>query len=279
MIQTIKLTKYYGKHKGIENIDLTIKEGAYIGLVGPNGAGKSTLLSLLMGFLKPTQGMFEMPPLTEVGFMPSEPHFYEKMTVEKIINYSDTLLKKDCHEMSMSLCSRLQLDLHKKVSELSLGNKKKLAIVLALKHRPKYLILDEPTSGLDPLMVHEFYQILDEFHQDGCTIILSSHILSDVQKHCDDVYFMFNGQLIYESRMHQTKMLKAKQITLEGIKDISLIQDMPNFKIEDQRASFLYHGRMEALKDLFLKLEFQDIYIEDPKLEDLFMQLQKEKMS
>ena len=172
-IKTDGLTKYYGKHRGIEGISLSVDEGDFFGFIGPNGAGKSTTIRTLMGLLSPTGGTAEIfgmdvcknktGILSEVGYLPSEAVFYGGMRVRDILRLSADLHKKDCTEEAKRLCERLELDPSRKIDELSLGNRKKVGIVCAMQHRPRLYVLDEPTSGLDPLMQREFYSLLLTF--------------------------------------------------------------------------------------------------------------------
>ena len=159
-IRTINLTKYYGKSRGIVDLDLTVNEGDFFGFIGPNGAGKSTTIRTLLGLISPTSGesiIFGKKPsggggqvLADIGYMPSEAFFYNNMRVRDVIRFSADLRGLDCRSEAKALCDRLELDTAKKISELSLGNRKKVSIVCALQHNPKLCILDEPTSGLDP---------------------------------------------------------------------------------------------------------------------------------
>lgn len=165
-IRIENLTKYYGKARGIEQVNLSVAEGEFFGFIGPNGAGKSTTIRTLLGLIKPTSGnasVFGLDVvkdkekiLTGIGYLPSEAVFYSGMRVKDVLKLSADLRKQDCRETSDQLCLRLQLDVSRRVEELSFGNRKKTAIVCALQHNPKLLILDEPTSGLDPLMQKEF---------------------------------------------------------------------------------------------------------------------------
>ncbi|MDY4953702.1 MAG: ABC transporter ATP-binding protein, partial [Candidatus Onthomonas sp.] len=169
-IKTTNLTKYYGKSRGVIDLNLTVAEGEFFGFIGPNGAGKSTTIRTLLGLIQPTRGSGEVfgrdlvrdrkAILSCVGYLPSEAVFYPGMRVRDVLKLSADLRKTDCRRASRRLCERLQLDPSRKVDELSFGNRKKVAIVCALQHNPKLLILDEPTSGLDPLMQREFFSIL-----------------------------------------------------------------------------------------------------------------------
>ena len=188
IIKTTKLTKYYGKARGIIDLDLTVTQGEFFGFIGPNGAGKSTTIRTLLGLIAPTRGRAMIfgkdvtkekeSILQDIGYLPSEALFYSGMKVKDVLKLSADLRKKDCTAESKLLCERMQLDTARKIDDLSFGNRKKVAIVCALQHRPKLLVLDEPTGGLDPLMQKEFFDILRERNKEGATLLLSSHVLS-----------------------------------------------------------------------------------------------------
>ena len=171
IIKAAKLTKYYGKARGIIDLDLTVAQGEFFGFIGPNGAGKSTTIRTLLGLIAPTSGTAMVfgkdvtkekeSILQDIGYLPSEALFYQGMKVEDVLKLSADLRKKDCTAESKLLCERLRLNTARRIDDLSFGNRKKVAIVCALQHRPKLLVLDEPTGGLDPLMQKEFFDILD----------------------------------------------------------------------------------------------------------------------
>ena len=205
-IKTTGLTKYYGKARGIIDLNLCVPEGEFFGFIGPNGAGKSTTIRTLLGLISPSSGSAEilgMDMVKErqkildcVGYLPSEAVFYPGMRVRDVLKLSAGLRKKDCREEAARLCERLELDTARKVEELSFGNRKKVAIVCALQHRPRLLVLDEPTSGLDPLMQREFFSILRERNREGTTVFLSSHVLSEIQRNCRRAAIIREGRLI-----------------------------------------------------------------------------------
>ena len=194
IIQTENLTKYYGKARGIIDMNLSVEAGDIFGFIGPNGAGKSTTIRTLLGLISPTSGnarIFEqdilknhIEILSRIGYMPSEAMFYHGMRVEDVLRLSASLHGKNCLAEAHHLCERFKLDTKKKVEELSLGNRKKVSIVCAFMHQPDLYILDEPTSGLDPLMQKAFFELIHERNIQGATIFLSSHILSEIQHHC-----------------------------------------------------------------------------------------------
>jgi len=205
-IRTERLTKTYGRARGIEELDLEVERGEFFGFIGPNGAGKSTTVRTLLGLLRPSGGRGEVlgldirahrrEILSRVGYLPSEAVFYPGMRVRELLRFSAGLRGKDCGRAGEELCKRLRLDPSRRVEELSLGNRKKAGIVCALQHRPELLILDEPTSGLDPLMQREFFTILKECHQAGTTVFLSSHVLSEIRRHCTRAVVLREGRAV-----------------------------------------------------------------------------------
>ena len=191
IIQTEHLTKYYGKARGIIDMNLSVEVGDIFGFIGPNGAGKSTAIRTLLGLISPTSGnarIFDkdiihgcIDILSRIGYMPSEAMFYHGMKVDEILHLSASLRQKNCRTEIRRLCERFELNTKKKVEELSLGNRKKVSIVCAFMHQPDLYILDEPTSGLDPLMQKAFFELIHERNKEGATIFLSSHVLSEIQ--------------------------------------------------------------------------------------------------
>ena len=192
-----ELSKHYGKHRGINHLTFSVNSGEFFGFIGPNGAGKSTTIRTLMGLIRPTGGsasIFGLDCRTkasliakDVGYLPSENSYYENMKVRELLQYTADLYSMDCKVKMNELSDRLNLDLSRRIADLSLGNKKKVGIVSAIMVSPKLIIMDEPTSGLDPLIQQAFYDILKEENSRGVTIFFSSHVLSEVQKLCDRV--------------------------------------------------------------------------------------------
>ena len=205
-IRTEGLTKYYGRSRGIVDLDLDVCEGEFFGFIGPNGAGKSTTIRVLMGLIQKTHGSAwvlekdiskeKEQILSEIGYLPSEAVFYPDMRGRDLIRLSAELHRKDCRKVSADLCERLQLDPSRRIGELSFGNRKKLAVICALQHDPRLCILDEPTGGLDPLMQREFFEILKERNKMGMTVFLSSNILSVVQRFCGRAAIILEGRII-----------------------------------------------------------------------------------
>lgn len=281
MIQIKNLTKYYGKSRGIIELNLEVKEGECFGFIGPNGAGKSTTIRTLLGLISATSGEATIMGmdvwkdktkiLKDVGYLASEAVFYPGMKVKDVLKLSADLRKTDCTQECKKLCERLQLDVNRKVDELSFGNRKKVAIVAALQHNPKLLILDEPTSGLDPLMQKEFFEIIRERNKKGATVFLSSHILSEIQKNCTRAAIIREGKLIACDSVDALSKTNAKRITIHGWKDGKVPTDAWDVKNGDDVVSFLYGGDMKSLMKLLAEEDFTDISIGEPELEEIFL--------
>ena len=290
-IETNKLTKSYGKSRGIKDLMLTVEEGDFFGFIGPNGAGKSTTIRTLLGLIKPTGGSAKVlgldiltekdKILKEAGYLPSEINFYSGMKVKDVIKYSADLRKAKCKDKATELAERLGLDMSRKVDELSLGNRKKVGIVCAVQHSPKLLILDEPTSGLDPLMQREFFNILAEENERGATIFFSSHILSEVQNYCHTAAFIKDGKIIMSDTVDKIEETGAKKVSViggkSGLESILKGNDIKKFisdlKLDEEKGSadFLYNGKMPMLLDMLRSVEPKDLTITEPSLEEIFM--------
>lgn len=287
-IKIQNLTKNYGKARGINHIKLSIEEGEFFGFIGPNGAGKSTTIRTLLGLIHPTEGnafIFGLDItkdkdkiLEQVGYLPSDASFYSGMKVKELLKLSADLRKRNCDENARLLCERLQLDVNRKIEDLSFGNRKKVAIICALQHDPRLLILDEPTSGLDPLMQMEFFKILKERNESGVTIFLSSHILSEIQHNCSRAAIIKEGEIIVSDRIEELSKTKAKRITIRG--DISSLPDLNGIqdKIDsDNSSSFLYSGEWNTLLHALSGCSITDLSIIEPDLEEIFYHYYKKE--
>lgn len=281
VIETKGLTKYYGKSRGIIDLNLSVTEGEFFGFIGPNGAGKSTTIRTLLGLIKKSSGCAEIfgrnvetnkkEILAEVGYLPSEAVFYSEMRVKDVIKLSADLRKKDCKKEAEVLCERLGLDAEKKVEELSFGNRKKVAIVCALQHKPRLCVLDEPTGGLDPLMQREFFTILKERNAEGATIFLSSHILSEIQRNCTRAAIVREGKLIACDSVEALSKTSAKRIHIEGNADITALKNVLDIQKTDNGTSFLYSGDINEFLQYISKYRIDDLSISEPDLEEIFM--------
>lgn len=280
-IQTDGLTKFYGRSRGIIDLDLEVHEGEFYGFIGPNGAGKSTTIRILMGLIHKTRGSARIfgkdiskekeQILSVTGYLPSEAVFYPDMRGRDLIRFSADLRRKDCRKASADLCERLQLDPTRRISELSFGNRKKLAVVCALQHDPLLCILDEPTGGLDPLMQREFFEILKERNKKGMTVFLSSHILSEVQRFCSRAAIIREGKIIASGSVEELTRTNAKRVTVRGIFDSSGLPDVRDLQISGDTVSFLYSGDINLLLFRLSRHRIMDLSISEPDLEEIFL--------
>lgn len=280
-IETKGLTKFYGKARGIEGVDLTVEEGEIFGFIGPNGAGKSTTIRTLLGLINKTGGSASVlgmdiekdheQILREVGYLPSEAAFYSGMRVREVLELSARLRRTDCREEAGRLAERLELDLDRKVGELSLGNRKKVGIVAAMQHRPRLYILDEPTSGLDPLIQREFFELLKERNAEGATVFLSSHVLSEIGRHCQRAAILREGRLIKEESVDKLTGTGVKRVTLHGASALPDVDGIRDVKQSGAAVSFLYSGRPDTLIRALTGISFEDVTLTDPDIEDVFM--------
>ena len=281
VIKTKKLTKYYGNARGIVDLDLTVAEGEFFGFIGPNGAGKSTTIRTLLGLIAPTSGSAMIfgkdvtkekeSILQDIGYLLAEALFYQGMKVKDVLKLSADLRKKDCTVESKLLCERLQLDTSRKIDELSFGNRKKVAIVCALQHRPNLLVLDEPTGGLDPLMQKEFFDILRERNKEGTTIFLSSHVLSEIQRNCTRAAIIRNGRIIACNSVDVLSKTSAKRITVHGIVNLGHLYGVRDKKDTEGSVSFLYSGDMSSLLRTLSSGQVNDLTVTEPDLEEVFL--------
>lgn len=281
VIEIKNLTKSYGTARGINDINFCVKKGDIFGFVGPNGAGKSTTIRTTLGLIKPDSGFSKVfgkeiykgnvDVLKNVGYMPSEAMFYPNMKVDEIIKLSQDIHKKDCSDYADELCERLQVDRKKKIDQLSLGNRKKVSIVCAMQHKPELYILDEPTSGLDPLMQKEFFNLLIERNNEGATILLSSHILTEVQRYCNRVAIIREGNIVTVDSIEELSASKSKKVRLVGANEVVKLDGMSAIAISEEEQSFLYNGEVERLIKELGKIHFEDITIEEPSLEEIFI--------
>ena len=280
-IQAEQLTKYYGKTRGIDGLNLAVGKGEFFGFIGPNGAGKSTTVRTLLGLIHPDSGSGRIlgldigkdhrAILERVGYLPSDNAFYAGMRVRDMLKLSAGLRKKDCSRRAAELCKRLALDTEKKIEDLSFGNRKKVGIVCALQHDPELLILDEPTGGLDPLIQHEFFSILEERNREGVTVFLSSHVLSEIQRHCSRAAIIREGQVIACDSVEKLAQSNARRITLRGTLSRGSLPDIRDWKEENDTISFLYSGDINRLIRELAKGEIQDLTVAEPDLEEIIL--------
>jgi ABC-2 type transport system ATP-binding protein len=284
VIDIKNLSKSYGKSRGIIDVSLSVEQGEIFGFIGPNGAGKSTTIRTLLGLIRPTSGTAEIfgkncvthPEVRrEVGYLPSEVFYYDGMRVIDLLKYSASFYKKDCTKRIRELAAVMDLDLKKKIDDLSFGNKKKVGIVQGLLHEPKLIILDEPTSGLDPLMQQKFFGLIAQENQKGATVFMSSHILSEVQKMCERVALIKDGRIIKMEKISALQENNFKRIRVESSgaldKAFAAMPGVSHVESDGKTVSFLFKGDINRVVHKLAESEIRNLSIEEPDLEEIFM--------
>ncbi|MBN2388373.1 MAG: ABC transporter ATP-binding protein [Anaerolineales bacterium] len=284
IIEVNHLTKYYGKSRGIVDVSFNVEEGEIFGFIGPNGAGKSTTIRLFLSLIYPTKGearIFGKDCITfgpeirqEIGYLPSEVFYYEGMKVLDLLKYSASFYKKDCTQRMQELADLMELDLKRRISDLSYGNKKKVGIVQGLLHQPKLIVLDEPTAGLDPLMQHKFFNLIREENKRGATVFFSSHILGEVQRLCNRVAIIKEGSIIaiQDIKTLQKDNYKKIRVTADGLDEKRFqVEGVTELGKENGTVSLFYKGDINVLVQLIGSRKITDLTVEDLTLEEIFM--------
>lgn len=283
VIETMGLTKYYGKNRGIIDVDLKVKEGEIFGFIGPNGSGKSTLIRTLLNLLYPTSGggfIFERDIVTDsktikesIGYVPSEIKYYGQSYVKEILEYVKSFKKDATSEQIDRLADLLDIDRKKKISELSLGNKKKVAIAQALLGNPKLLILDEPTNGLDPLMQKILFDILNDYRKNGNTVFLSSHNLIEVGNLCDRVSIIKEGKIIETMELISRLSDFGRIIEIEGDFPKEYIEEISSeiYSYNEKTYKFLFKGDIDKFVKSIVPYKISNLSIRKENLEDTFI--------
>lgn len=278
MIETKLLTKYYGNNIGIKDLNFKLNQGKLYGFVGPNGAGKSTTIKVLLGFIFKDSGeayinnfdiekdSHEIKEFT--SYVPSDVRLYPNLKIKELFNYNKSFYNNTDYESELKrLIEIFDLDLEKKFSELSTGNKKKVSIILAMVSKPKVLIFDEPTSGLDPIIQERFFTELKERVNNGVTVFLSSHNLSELEDYADYVIFINEGRIIKEIDFKEIEKHKIVTISNGNLEYIDESHIISNF---DNRISFRFEGDTNELLNLLAKINPDDLIIENEKLDKYF---------
>ena len=289
ILEIKNLTKYYGKVRGVENLSLKLEEGEIFGFIGPNGAGKSTTIRSIMNLINKTSGevLIENQPFQKndvelkqkIGYLPSEIYLYDDLTVKEMLDYHEKFYLKNIHARRQELVKRFEIDEKKKVEDLSLGNLKKLGIVLAFMHEPKLLILDEPTSGLDPIMQNVFYDLIREEKVKGNTVFYSTHILNEVSKVCDRVGIIKNGQLEKKEKIEDLSKKSLNFVTITSEQSKEIVNDLKVNPVSENENTIKF-GVQEAndvLIQQLSKYKIDRILIEEATLEDMFLHYYKEE--
>jgi ABC-2 type transport system ATP-binding protein len=290
IIDITDLSKFYGKARGIEHINLEIGEGEIFGFIGPNGAGKSTTIRILMNLIFPTGGSARIMGMDvirdtkkikmQVGYIPSDASAYSSMNVHEFLSYCIRFYHIQNGSQRVSELSELfELDPTRQITDLSLGNRKKVSIIQSLLHSPKLLILDEPTTGLDPLMQSVFFELLHSENKKGMTILFSSHILGEVQMFCKRVAIIKGGKIIQIEDIDnlRKKQLKKVSVELDHLNTESLgIQGVENVIAGPGNIlSFMYSGNINELINFLSGKNIINLMIEEPSLDEIFLHYYK----
>lgn len=284
LVEITHLTKFYGKARGIEDVSFEVRDGELFGFIGPNGAGKSTTIRTLLGLIHPTSGsatIFGRDCIREgasirreIGYLPSEVAYYENMKVIDLLRYSASFYGAVDMTRIRQLADALELELGRRIDDLSYGNRKKVGIVQGLVHHPRLIILDEPTGGLDPLMQQTFYRLIREENLQGATVMMSSHVLSEVQKLCSRVAIIKDGRILRIEdieTMRRTAYKKVRILFAEGIPEEAAWAGASEFVRDGDELSFLFAGDINAVIRSAASFRLLNITIEEPDLEEIFM--------
>jgi ABC-2 type transport system ATP-binding protein len=286
VIETKSLTKYYGKSRGIEGLDLEVNKGEIFGFLGPNGAGKTTTIRSLLGLILPTGGSATVFGLDIVqdsvairmrtGYIPGDPNFYPKMTGQELLNYLANFRPGQPPVLRDKLIERFDLDVKKHCKDYSRGNKQKLAIVIAFMHDPDLLVLDEPTLGLDPIMQKEFYALMEDFSRRGKTVLLSSHILSDVDKTCERVGIIKEGKLVTVERVQELESKKVHRVNAIFADSVTTSEfDLPGVTVtkhNENSVELKVRGEIDPVIKVLAKHKLVDLDFEHASLEEVFLE-------
>jgi ABC-2 type transport system ATP-binding protein len=286
VIRTEQLTKTYGSHRGIVDVDLAIEPGEAFGFLGPNGAGKTTTIRTILDHIRPTSGMAfvfgietTVDPVAihrRVGYLPGEFTLYDKLTGGQTIEYFANLRGGVDTAYQQDLIARLDVDPSRRFREYSKGNKQKIGLIVAIQHRPDLLVLDEPTSGLDPLVQQTFYEVIRETKAEGRTIFLSSHILNEVEKTCDRVAIIREGRLIKVDRVEALRDLAHHQVELRFTGDVPVgafaaIEGVSDVATEDHLLTLRVAGSIKPVVQEAAKYDLIDFVSREPSLEETFL--------
>src|SRR4051794_20767001 len=286
VIRTERLTKSYGEHRGILDVDLEVGEGEVFGFLGPNGAGKTTTIRTILDLIRPTSGkafVFDIESTADavaihrrIGYIPGEFALYDRLTGGQTIEYFANLRGGVDRAYRDSLIERLDVDTSRKFKEYSKGNKQKIGLVIALQHRPDLLILDEPTSGLDPLVQQTFYELIREAKAEGRTVFLSSHILSEVEKTCDRVAIIRDGRLVRVDRVEALRDLAHHQVELRFAGEVPTgafagLPGVSDVIVDDHTLRMRVSGSIAPVVQAAAGFDIVDFVSREPSLEETFL--------
>jgi ABC-2 type transport system ATP-binding protein len=286
VIETTKLTKSYGSFRGVVDVDLVVNQGEIFGFLGPNGAGKTTTIRVLLDLIRPSSGTAKVfgieasaDPVSihrRIGYLPGEWNLYDRLTGAETIRYFGNLRGGVDKAYVDQLVTRLDLDPSRRFREYSRGNKQKVGLICALQHRPELLILDEPTAGLDPLVQQTFNELLFEARNDGRTVFLSSHIISEVERTCDRVAIIREGRIVRLDTVEVVRNLAAHEVELRFAAPVdpapfSAVDGVTNLVAEGRMLRMLVTGAIAPVVRLAGQYELVDFVSREPSLEEVFL--------
>jgi ABC-2 type transport system ATP-binding protein len=286
VIETLGLTKSYGSHRGIVDVDLAVEEGEIFGFLGPNGAGKTTTIRLLLDLIRPTSGVARVFGIESsadpgaihrrVGYLPGEFALFDRLTGSQTIEYFANLRGGVDPRYQSELVERFDLDPSRRFREYSKGNKQKVGLVIALQHRPDLLVLDEPTSGLDPLVQQTFFELLRETVHDGRTAFLSSHILGEVEKTCDRVAIIREGRIVRVGRVDALRDLAHHQVEIRFTAPVppdafAAVPGVSDVVAEETTLRMRVSGSMAPVVQAAARFDLIDFESREPSLEQTFL--------
>lgn len=280
------LTKFYGSEIGIEDLNLDIKAGEVVGFLGPNGAGKSTTIRTLLGLINATRGsatflgqnaLTRNPEIRRnVGYLPGAPTYYNKYHARDFLQLCANIRGVNCDEHIERYANQLNLDLNKRIGELSKGNRQKVAVIHAFMHQPHILFLDEPTSGLDPLVQLEFEKILDEAKSRGAAVLLSSHVMSEVEHLADRIAIINRGKLVVFEDIATLRSRTIRKIDLHFSAPVSIdrfksLSSVNDVDAHGKRITCSVVGSEHELLKVAVELGVESVQTHETSLEDIFL--------
>ena len=291
VIELKKLTKFFGAVPAVLEASLTVEEGDFFGFVGPNGSGKSTTIRMMMNYVRPTSGTATSLGMDSrsqsgklkkmVGYVPSEVDYYMDMRAMEVIRYAAAMRGLRDKSRIDQLCDLFEVDTVRRISHMSLGNRKKIALVTALLHSPKLLILDEPTSGLDSLIKRRFKDLLVEENQKGATIFFCNHDIGEVQELCGRTAIIRKGSILEVANTDNLSSSDTRRVKLKTTDNLSALFTL--FQINDpvvtgDLVTFSYRGVMDPFIKALANYEIQDLQVSLPSLEDAIIRFYEKKL-
>jgi len=286
IVRATGLTKFYGRQRGVVDLDLEIGAGEVFGYLGPNGAGKTTTIRLLLDYLRPTRGSARLFGLDShrdslvvrrrTGYLPGDLRLYESLSGRELIEYFGRLRGAIDRARVTGIAARLDCDLGREIRTLSSGNRQKLGLIQAFMNDPELLILDEPTNGLDPLVQQTFYALIAEVRAAGRTVLLSSHVLPEVERVCDRVGILRDGRLVAVERIVDLRARAMRHLEIEFCRDVppeafTAVAGVRDLSVSSNLLRCTVIGSMDAVMKAANRFEIRVVTSSEPSLEEVFL--------